>query len=165
VLVEWGGPGATDTVQRPLRAQSPILADGGRSGLPQQLGIQTENRSYGQVALITNVSSRKHHEFVAYERFTDQGPMALLPLGAGNLEDHRSALIWTLPEEQAHAVLEASDEQFLEMLGERFGHRLGGFVQVGSRHVYPLALERALEQVRPGLVLVGNAAHSLHPVA
>ena len=165
VLLELAETGATETVQRTLRAQLAILADGGRSGLRQQLGIQTEKRSYGQVALITNVSSRKHHEFVAYERFTDQGPMALLPLGAGNLEDHRSVLIWTLPEDRAQEVLEACDEQFLEMLGDRFGHRLGGFAQVGSRHVYPLALERALEQVRPGLVLVGNAAHSLHPVA
>lgn len=157
---EAGGSGAST-----LRAQLAVLADGGRSGLRQQLGIQTEKRAYGQVALITTVSSRKHHDFVAYERFTDQGPMALLPLGGEDVEDHRSALIWTLPEHRADAVLNASDAQFLELLGERFGHRLGGFVQVGSRHVYPLALERALEQIRPGLVLVGNAAHSLHPVA
>lgn len=151
--------------KRTLRAQLAVLADGGRSELRRQLGIQSERRSYGQVALITNVSTHHHHDYVAYERFTDQGPMALLPLGGRDLADRRSALVWTLPEERAEEILQASDEQFLELLGERFGHRLGGFVQVGTRHVYPLALERALEQVRPGLVVVGNAAHTLHPVA
>src|SRR5690606_29792852 len=117
------------------------------------------------MGLVANVTVARHHRFVAYERFTEQGPMALLPLGESNLADGRCALIWTLPTDDAQRLLSAPDGEFLQQLQERFGTRLGPFLKVGARQGYPLALERSLEQVRPGLALVGNAAHVLHPVA
>lgn len=137
-----------------------VLADGGRSGLREQLGIAVRHTPYGQMALIANISPTEPHAGQAFERFTDEGPMAMLPLA-----DNRCALVWTRPGNDA-ARLQALDERaFLAELQQAFGYRLGALRQVGARHTYPLALVEAQEQVRPHLVVLGNAAHSLHPVA
>ena len=101
----------------------------------------------------------------AYERFTDEGPLALLPLPKAAAGDNRSALVWTLPPGRAQALLDAPAEEFLHELQQRFGYRLGRLLRVGERHSYPLSLVQSSEQVRQGLVVMGNAAHALHPVA
>ncbi|MCP9337451.1 2-octaprenyl-6-methoxyphenyl hydroxylase [Stutzerimonas xanthomarina] len=137
-----------------------VLADGGRSGLREQLGIEIKQSPYGQTALIANVTPGTPHGGRAFERFTDEGPMALLPL-----PDNRCALVWTRPERDAARLAVIPEAEFLEELQQAFGYRLGGFQQVGARHLYPLALIEAQEQVRSGLVVLGNAAHSLHPIA
>nr|WP_231701748.1 2-octaprenyl-6-methoxyphenyl hydroxylase [Halopseudomonas salegens] len=137
-----------------------VVADGGRSGLLDSLGVHRHQRRYGQTAIIANITSSKGHQGVAYERFTPNGPLALLPLS-----DQRSALVWTLPEDQANDVLALADNEFLQQLQQAFGYRLGGLIRVGERHAYPLSLIEAAEQVRPHLVVLGNAAHSLHPIA
>lgn len=137
-----------------------VLADGGRSALREQLGIHVRRRPYGQTALIANVTPGQPHQGLAYERFTEQGPMALLPL-----PDDRCALVWTRSHADAEKQALLDDRPFLEALQQAFGFRLGGFRQVGTRHLYPLALVEAEEQVRSGLVVLGNAAHSLHPIA
>tara|TARA_R110002051_G_scaffold186292_1_gene255711 strand:- start:99646 stop:100836 length:1191 start_codon:yes stop_codon:yes gene_type:complete len=137
-----------------------VLADGGRSGLLDQLGVHREVKPYGQAAIIANVSSAEGHNSVAYERFTQSGPLALLPLSS-----KRSALVWTLPEDQAAEVAALPDPLFLARLQEAFGYRMGALTQVGARACYPLQLIEAQEQVRPHLVVLGNAAHSLHPIA
>ena len=137
-----------------------VIADGGRSTLLDQLGIHRKVQPYSQAALIANVSSAAGHASVAYERFTATGPLALLPL-SGN----RSALVWTLPEEQAADVANLPAAQFLERLQEAFGFRMGALTEVGERACYPLKLIEAEEQVRSALVVLGNAAHSLHPIA
>ncbi len=140
------------------------MADGGRSSLREQMGISYTQTTYEQHAVIANVSADRGHQNVAYERFTDKGPMALLPL-----EDegghHRSALVWTLPDESVDDVLGLDDQAFIELLHERFGYRAGNFIKVGERASYPLKLTVADEQVRQGVVVLGNAAHSLHPIA
>lgn len=137
-----------------------VLADGGRSGLREQLGIEIKQSPYEQTALIANVTPGMPHGGRAFERFTDDGPMALLPL-----PDNRCALVWTRPERDAAQLAAAPEAEFLEELQQAFGYRLGGFQQVGARHLYPLVLIEAQEQVRSGLVVLGNAAHSLHPIA
>ncbi|MFV0454177.1 MAG: 2-octaprenyl-6-methoxyphenyl hydroxylase [Pseudomonas sp.] len=137
-----------------------ILADGGRSGLREQLGIDISRRPYGQTALIANVTPGKPHAGQAFERFTDEGPMALLPV-----RDNRCALVWSRPEADAARLAALSEADFLAELQQAFGYRLGAFQQVGARHLYPLMLVEAQEQVRNGLVVLGNAAHSLHPIA
>lgn len=137
-----------------------VLADGGRSGLREQLGIAVRHTPYGQTALIANVSPTERHAGQAFERFTDEGPMAMLPLA-----DNRCALVWTRPGNDAARLQALDDRAFLNELQQAFGYRLGALRQVGARHVYPLALVEAQEQVRPHLVVLGNAAHSLHPVA
>ena len=137
-----------------------VLADGGRSGLREQLGIGVSSKPYGQSALIANVSPLEAHRGQAFERFTDDGPMALLPLS-----DNRCALVWTRAAADAERLLRASESSFLSELQQAFGYRLGALRQVGARHLYPLSLVEAQEQVRAHLVVLGNAAHSLHPIA
>jgi 2-octaprenyl-6-methoxyphenol hydroxylase len=137
-----------------------ILAEGGRSGLREQLGIAVSNKPYGQSALIANITPQEAHHGLAFERFTEEGPMALLPLA-----DNRCALIWTRATLDAERVATLDDAAFLAELQQAFGYRLGSLRQVGTRHLYPLALTAAKEQVRQHLVVLGNAAHSLHPIA
>jgi 2-polyprenyl-6-methoxyphenol 4-hydroxylase len=141
-----------------------VIADGAGSTTAQQLGIQSQSTPYDQTGIIANVSLEKPHGGVAYERFTDQGPMALLPL-ADFKGRPRSALVWTQPRAMAETLMAADEQAFLEQLQLRFGYRLGHFKQLGKRVAYPLALTTATEQVRRHLVVMGNAAHSLHPVA
>jgi 2-octaprenyl-6-methoxyphenol hydroxylase len=143
-----------------LRAALTVLADGGRSGLKEQLGIASDSASYNQVALIANVEISRPHDGIAYERFTREGPIALLPLPGQQM-----ALIWTLPAGREAAHLALGDGDFLAELQQAFGDRVGRFRRVGSRHAYPLSLVTAKETIRPGLAVLGNAAHSLHPVA
>lgn len=145
---------------RMLECDLAVLADGGRSGLREQLGIEVRRSPYGQCALIANVTSGQAHAGRAFERFTEHGPMALLPL-----QDNRCALVWTRPKADAERLAALDDAAFLAHLQDAFGFRLGGFRQVGTRHLYPLTLIEAEEQVRRGLVVLGNAAHSLHPIA
>ncbi len=141
-----------------------VVADGAQSHTRELLGINAQSKDYGQVAIIANISLQQDHQGVAYERFTDLGPMALLPLQPLDGE-HRAALIWTLPPERAAAMLAADEADFLAELQQRFGFRLGQFQRVGSRHSYPIRLIASEEQVRRHVVVAGNAAHSLHPVA
>jgi len=142
-----------------------LVADGANSGLRDALGVVVEEKSYQQHALIANIATAQKHRGCAYERFTDEGPLALLPLLPGPAGENRSALVWTLPPDQAAEMLDCSAAQFLQQLQLRFGYRLGRLLQVGERHSYPLALMQATEQVRQGVVVMGNAAHALHPVA
>jgi 2-octaprenyl-6-methoxyphenol hydroxylase len=147
-----------------LEAALVVLAEGGRSGLCEQLGIHTHTNSYEQTAVIANVSFSRAHGGVAYERFTPKGPLALLPLADLDGE-HRAALVWTQPSATAPEVMQLPDAAFLQRLHADFGDRLGAFGRVGKRASYPLNLQVASEQIRPGLVLLGNVAHTLHPVA
>lgn len=148
-----------------VAAQLAIVADGANSGLRERLGIDAATSDYRQTALIANVSFRKPHRGCAYERFTDQGPMALLPLTSSEQGEPRSALVWSLDKSQAEHLSRCADREFLRRLQQRFGNRVGEFTRVGERSCYPLKLVQAREQVRSGVVVMGNAAHSLHPVA
>ena len=143
-----------------LHAKLVVLADGGRSSLMDQLSIYRKQYDYQQHALVANVSLDQPHKGVAYERFAGEGPMALLPLS-----DDRSALVWTVPSDEIDQKMALSDKEFLAELQDKFGFRAGSFVRVGKRDTYPLSLSVAQEQVRPGLVILGNAAHAMHPVA
>jgi len=145
---------------RRVTARLIVAADGTMSPIRHMLGIEVVRKDYGQSALIANVSTEKPHDFVAYERFTDSGPLALLPMSKG-----RCSLVWTHRNEELARTEAMDDEQFLAALQERFGYRLGRFTRVGQRASYPLALLRAKEDIRPRVVLIGNASHTLHPVA
>jgi 2-octaprenyl-6-methoxyphenol hydroxylase len=142
------------------RARLLVAADGAQSSVRDQLGIQSIRRDYDQTAVIANVTAERDHQHVAYERFTDTGPLALLPMSG-----QRCALVWTVRSDQTDDIMALDDGQFLSRLQERFGYRLGRFVKVGRRHAYPLQLLRARECIRPRMALIGNAVHTLHPVA
>ncbi len=151
--------------ERELTAQCLVVADGGRSGLREKLGFRVDEQAYDQHALIANVSTANSHDYTAYERFTDAGPMALLPHGSPIRAGNTAALVWTLDSNALDELLSLSDEGKCQRLQQRFGWRLGRFTRIGECSHYPLTLKTVDESVRPGVVLVGNAAHTLHPVA
>jgi 2-octaprenyl-6-methoxyphenol hydroxylase len=148
-----------------LRADLLVIADGAESALREKLGFFTRRKRYGERALIANLAFETDHQGCAYERFTASGPLALLPLPPSEEARYRMALVWTLPPAEALALEQADDEDFAAALIDAFGYRLGRLRRVGGRHSYPLALTEAVEQVRRGCVVIGNAAHALHPVA
>lgn len=140
-----------------------VVADGAASGLREALGIGHRDDSYQQQAIIANIGHRADHGGRAFERFTARGPLAMLPLLPEG--GYRSALVWTLPPDAACEVQALPDQEFLARLQREFGYRLGRLERAGERHSYPLSLVQAEEQVRSGVVVMGNAAHALHPVA
>lgn len=161
VEVRQGGNDETCEVTTKLL----VVAEGGRSALCDQLGITRSSHDYQQHALIANVGLSRPHGGVAYERFTTTGPLALLPLLPAEGGEPRASLVWTLAGDEAQAVSELEDEELLARLQEKFGWRLGRFARIGARAIYPLRLQLAQEQIRPHTVLLGNVAHTLHPVA
>lgn len=143
-----------------LSARLVIGADGGHSAVRQLADIQARQWDYGQSAIITNVSTGTAHHNMAYERFTASGPLALLPLSR-----QRYSLVWTVPATDSDKVMAYDDEQFLTRLQQHVGHHVGRFIRTGTRHCYPLTLIRAHAHQQPRLALIGNAAHTLHPIA
>jgi 2-octaprenyl-6-methoxyphenol hydroxylase len=143
-----------------VAAKLAIAADGAQSALREAAGIGAQTWNYDQTALVTNVLTQRFHDHVAYERFTPSGPLALLPMSEG-----RVGLIWTFTPDVAQSVVQANDREFLARLQDAFGFRLGRFMRVGARQLYPLALTRADEHVADRLAIVGNAAQTLHPIA
>jgi 2-octaprenyl-6-methoxyphenol hydroxylase len=143
-----------------LRARLLVAADGARSPLRELAGIGHTLRDYGQSALIANVTPAQDHRGVAYERFTPTGPLAVLPMTRG-----RVTVVWTLPPEDAAAKLALDEPGFLAELQAAFGYRLGKLQRAGGRAAYPLALLQAEAWHAGRLVLVGNSAHGIHPVA
>ncbi len=150
--------------QQQFSAALVVMADGGRSELRKRMGIEYREHDYHQSALVANIGIDRPHQRVAYERFTESGPIALLPIESHERQ-HRMGLVWTLPADRVEEKLAMDESAFLAALQQAFGYRAGRFVTVGERYSYPLKLIRADEQVRPGLVILGNAAHSLHPIA
>jgi len=137
-----------------------VAADGNNSKVMKLLNIGSHRQSYDQVALITNVTPGKKHNNVAYERFTDSGPLAFLPM-----TQNRCSVVWTLSPEQADDLYALDEANFVASLQQRFGFRLGLIKKAGSRHIYPLFLQSASQIVHRRVALIGNAAHSVHPVA
>jgi 2-octaprenyl-6-methoxyphenol hydroxylase len=143
-----------------LRCRLLVAADGARSTLREMLGIGAQHIDYDQHAVVGNLLPDKPHEDCAYERFTEEGPLALLPVS-----DERVAFVWTLKPDEANVVMALDDEEFTARLQQAFGMRLGRFSKVGARSRYPLGLSKANSLVAGRGVLIGNAAHGLHPVA
>ena len=143
-----------------LTAKLVVAADGAHSAVRTAFGVAAEIRDYEQTAIITTVLPQRFHDQVAYERFTQSGPLALLPLSDG-----RCTLVLTLTPSMAEAALGWSDAEFLAEVQARFGFRLGRFLKVGRRVPYPLSLTRSDATSRGRCVIIGNAAQGLHPVA
>jgi 2-octaprenyl-6-methoxyphenol hydroxylase len=147
-----------------IRTRLLVAADGTHSKTRELSGIQVKHSDYLQSAIISNVSTQKPHNGSAFERFTDQGPIALLPMS-----ENRCSLVWTHSTAHGNDDLDAtmalSDEEFLKKLDESFGYRLGRFTKVGKRSCYPLSLLTADKNIAYRTVIIGNASHTLHPVA
>ena len=145
---------------RTITSKLVIAADGSQSTIRQLLSIDALEHNYQQTAVTANVTPEQPHQHCAYERFTDTGPIALLPM-----TDNRCSLIWTVKSGDEKALLNCSEHEFLTQLQDRFGYRLGTFNKVGKRQYYPLKLMQAEQPVQHRVVLIGNAAHRLHPIA
>ncbi|MBT2987569.1 MAG: 2-octaprenyl-6-methoxyphenyl hydroxylase [gamma proteobacterium symbiont of Ctena orbiculata] len=148
-----------DASEQRLSTSLLVAADGGDSQVRQFLSIPLREKPYGQTAIIANLRAEQPHRGIAYERFTDTGPLALLPM-----RDDRLSMVWTARDKEVADLMALRDEAFLLRLQDRFGYRLGRLSELGKRSAYPLRLRQAAEQVRSRVALIGNAAHAIHPV-
>jgi len=137
-----------------------VAADGSRSGIRQQFGISVRGWDYDHTAVVTYVKTEKSHQETAWQRFLPTGPVAFLPLA----EDYCS-IVWSTQADQAKQLTEMADDQFCEALAEAFDHTLGKIESTGPRACFPLRFFVANEYVKPRLALVGDAAHTIHPLA
>ncbi len=151
---------AADKTNHQLEAKLLVAADGVHSVTRQLAGVNIHQHDYQQSAIITNVQTDQQHHGIAYERFTDTGPLAFLPMTA-----NRYSVVWTCPRDAEPAMLELSDEDFKQQLQQRFGFRAGIIEKVGARFSYPLVYTEAEQITKGRIVIIGNAAHALHPVA
>jgi 2-octaprenyl-6-methoxyphenol hydroxylase len=142
-----------------LDARLVVAADGANSFIRDRLAIPTRKHDYGQTAVICNITPEIAHDGRAFERLTDTGPFAVLP-HTGD----RCGLVWSVATKDAEDILALDDAAFLSRAEQRFGRQLGALVKVGRRTAYPLKLVRATEDVRERLVILGNAAHAIHPI-
>ncbi len=143
-----------------VHAKLLIAADGARSFIRNTLGISVEEKQYDQTAIVGSLDAEDYHHYTAYERFTKSGPLALLPR-VGN----RCGFIWMNADTVAEEYATLSNKQFLERLQKSFGYRLGYFSNLGQRFTYPLSLLVSQKRVQQRVILIGNAAQTLHPIA
>lgn len=143
-----------------IEAAIVIGADGTFSTVRELVHIPTEKVDYQQKALVTITTLQRNHHHVAYERFLAKGAIAMLPL-----TQQRAATIWSGDEKFIDELLKLSDEDFLATLQENFGFRLGKFLKTEQRFSYPLTFIQAKEQIKDRVILIGNAAHTVHPIA
>lgn len=137
-----------------------VAADGVESSVRHLCHLSAQVKEYRQQAIVCNVGLNRAHEYQAFERFTPEGPLALLPM-----QHNRMSLIWSMSETRADAYMQVDDAFFLHALQRAFGYRLGRFTQIGKRFSYTMRQVVMDEQVAWPVVFVGNAAHTLHPVA
>ena len=149
----------TPAGERRVRTRLLVGADGTESFVRRALGIEVERHEYGQSAFVTTLTTDKPLGTTAYERFTNSGPVALLPLGA-----NRAGLVLSVPSAKAAHVDALDDAEFLAFVHERFGHRAGRFSRPGRRKPYPLARVLASRTIASRVALVGNAAQTVHPI-
>lgn len=156
--------GATLTIDRAgetvaVRCRLIVAADGAQSTLRSLAGIGSKGADYGQTAIVAALKPARAEPGLALERLSDHGPLAVLPVDAG-----RCGLIFTLPTAEAMQVLALTDAAFLARLRDDLGDRLGRWLGVGARQAWPLVLTLADRLTAKRLVLIGNAAQSIHPV-
>ena len=149
------------TADGSMEIDTPLLvgADGTTSLVRDQVGIGTERYDYQQTLFVCTITPERDHANRAYERFADNGPIALLPL-----TERRCGLVLTVPRDEADAVAALDDAGFVALAQQRFGWRLGRLSRPGRRHPYPIQRVAASALVAPRAVLVGNAAQTIHPI-
>lgn len=146
-----------------ITARLLVAADGTHSYLKKTLGIDSNTKDYFQKALVVNLELNQSHQGIAFERFTDNGSIAFLPFG-----EKRAKCVWILPNAEIkplESLEQCPDQELLEKIQNTFGYQLGRFEKLGTRTFYPLKAVHAQSLYDDGLVLIGNAANTLHPIA
>lgn len=149
---------------RQLRAPLVIAADGANSAVRRLAGCATREWDYLHHAIVTSVRCEQPHRRTAWQRFTDDGPLAFLPLDRQG-DEHWCSIVWSVTPEEAQRLMALDDEAFCSALGEAFEHRLGRVEHSDPRLCIPLRQRHAKRYVEPGLALIGDAAHTIHPLA
>ncbi|WOT04495.1 2-octaprenyl-6-methoxyphenyl hydroxylase [Shewanella youngdeokensis] len=147
-----------------IAAKLLVAADGLNSKVRQAFNQPLEQVDFQQQAIIANIHTEQPHQGWAFERFTQTGPLALLPMANRNGE-HRLSMVWALPPAEAERLLKAPKAEFIAQLQAAFGYRAGRFINVGARHSYPLMLSYMPRPIYHRTLFLGNAAQTLHPIA
>ncbi|PZV15630.1 MAG: 2-octaprenyl-6-methoxyphenyl hydroxylase [Leptolyngbya sp.] len=142
-----------------ISAQLLVAADGTRSPIRQQAGIRADGWQYWQSCVVAFIQPEKPHQNIAYERFWESGPFAILPL-----PNNICRIVWTAPKAEAKAILALDDQEFLTQLKQRYGDQMGELSLIGQRHLFPVHLMHSRVYTMPRLALIGDAAHCCHPV-
>src|SRR6185503_19371894 len=151
---------ATESGTERVRASVAVAADGAGAVVRPNAGIEATVEDYEQVAIVVNASTERPHTGEAFERFTPSGPLAVLPTAGGGY-----TVVWAVRPERAAELVALDENAFAAELLAAFGWRAGRWTRIGRRNTYPLALSRAQDTVAGRVVLIGNAAQALHPVA
>ena len=155
----------TLTDGRELRAPLVIAADGANSAVRRLAGCATREWDYLHRAIVTSVRCSKPHQQTAWQRFTDDGPLAFLPLAKADDAEHWCSIVWSTTPAEAERLMALDDAAFCHELGKAFEWRLGDVLESDPRHCIPLRQRHAKRYVEPGLALIGDAAHTIHPLA
>lgn len=150
---------------RELSCRLLVAADGARSRTRQLAGIPITEWDYQHQAIVTTVAMEKSHQQTAWQRFTEDGPLAFLPLPDSPDGQHFCSIVWSTSPEHSQQLMGLDDAAFSAQLGTAFENQLGPILSVDARHKYPLIQRHAKEYVSIGVALVGDAAHSIHPLA
>jgi len=142
-----------------------IATDGANSIVRQLANLETREWSYGHTAIICTVKAEKSHGHIARQVFTKNGPLAFLPLQTHTGDTHFCSIVWSAQTEYAHTLLALDDQEFSRTLAETFEYKLGNILNVTTRHHFPLQQRHCKDYFKPGLVVAGDAAHTIHPLA
>lgn len=154
----------TDEGQQ-LHCSLAVAADGRQSTLRGLSQIKTREWSYGHTAIVTTVTTEKSHQFQAWQRFTQYGPLAFLPLTQHGDDSQRASIVWSQTHSRAEQNMQLSDDDFCTQLGREFEYRLGNIQHTEQRFAIPLEQRHAKHYVKSGIALIGDAAHAIHPLA
>ena len=149
---------------RQIRAPLVVAADGATSAVRRLAGLETREWDYLHHAIVTSVRCAESHQRTAWQRFTDDGPLAFLPLDRGG-DTNWCSIVWSCTPKQGERLMALDDAAFCQALGEAFEHRLGKVECSDTRLCIPLRQRHAKRYVEPGLALIGDAAHVIHPLA
>jgi len=154
------GGSTITSAEHSLTAKLVVAADGNRSWVRQQAQILADQHDYQQLGIVAKISTAESHQDTALQRFLEGGPLAVLPL-AGN----QSSIVWSVPKSKANELLSLSDDDLGLAIGRALDHRLGDVVVLSKAHAFPLRSQAAQQYFKRGVVLIGDAAHSIHPLA
>jgi 2-polyprenylphenol 6-hydroxylase len=153
-----------------LRAPLIIATDGANSPIRHMAHLETREWDYGHTAIISTAQTEKSHSYSAQQRFTEQGPLAFLPLetvsdNTNQVNTNYSSVVWSVEKNYARELLSMDDSHFAAALSDAFEHKLGAVKQVTARYSFPLIQRHCKNYFKPGVVVAGDAAHTIHPLA